>query len=151
MNISVWRQKFQISLLSVITWIGFVVVFGVFWGYAFLLKDKHLSTQEREVQYLREENRQLVEQNRELERRIEALQAEKDSPQENITGIPDTDPEFGQASQRSFIYTVKQGDTIWDIARLYNVDNKDLMRWNNLVSSQISPGDQLIIILDENE
>ncbi len=149
MNISVWRQKFHISLLSVSTGIGFVVVFGVFWGYALLLKDKELTTQKRALHYL-QENRQLAERNRELEQRIAAMQDKYIGTQEHTAETPNSDSQREQANQRSFVYTVKKGDTVWDIAALYNVDVESLMRWNNMTPrSKIFPGDQLTIIRDE--
>lgn len=44
-------------------------------------------------------------------------------------------------------YTVKQGDTLWEIARKYpGITLKDLREWNNLPpNAQIVPGQQLII------
>lgn len=43
------------------------------------------------------------------------------------------------------IYTVKRGDTLWDIARKYNVSVRQLKEWNNMRSSRIRPGDKLKI------
>jgi membrane-bound lytic murein transglycosylase D len=45
------------------------------------------------------------------------------------------------------LYTVKSGDTLWDIARKYpGVTETDIARWNNLGSgSRINPGQQLKI------
>jgi membrane-bound lytic murein transglycosylase D len=53
------------------------------------------------------------------------------------------------AKDNSIIYyTVKQGDTLWDIARLYpGVTGEDLCKWNNLASANnIKPGQQIKII-----
>lgn len=150
MDTSVWKQKFHISLLAVITWICFAAIFGTFWGYAFLLKDKELVTRQSELQYLREENRQLTKRNQELEQLIKSIQGGNEGTQENTSGTPNAGSEVEQAKQRSFVHTVKKGDTIWDIAGMYNVDVKAIMRWNNLTPrSRIFPGDQLVIILDE--
>ena len=149
MNLQAWTQKFYISL-SVITWACFVIVFSIFWCYAFLLKDKELTTQDMlrsEIQVLRKENRQLAEQNQQLEQTCGAVSGENQKKQGNKPDVTNIDPE---ASQRSFLYTVKKGDTIWDIAEMYNVDVEALMRWNNLIPrSRIFPGDQLTIILGE--
>ena len=41
--------------------------------------------------------------------------------------------------------TVRRGDTLWSIARQYAVSTTQLMRWNNLSSTLIKPGDQLEI------
>jgi membrane-bound lytic murein transglycosylase D len=43
------------------------------------------------------------------------------------------------------IYTVKSGDTLWDIAKLYpGVTDTDIMRWNNINNaSSLKPGQKL--------
>ena len=152
MNLQAWKQKFHISL-GVITWACFAIIFGIFWGYAFLLKDKELTTQDMlrsEIQYLRKENRQLTERNQQLEQVWGSTSTENEKQQENGPDATNIDSELEEASQRSFVYTVKKGDTIWDIAEMYNIDVKALMRWNNLTPrSRIFPGDQLTIILGE--
>jgi murein DD-endopeptidase MepM/ murein hydrolase activator NlpD len=43
------------------------------------------------------------------------------------------------------VYIVQSGDTLWDIAFLFNVSVQDLMAVNNKVSQEIFVGDQLII------
>lgn len=45
------------------------------------------------------------------------------------------------------LYTVKPGDTLWDIARKYpGVNESDIARWNNLgTGNRINPGQQLKI------
>jgi LysM repeat protein len=148
MNIQYWIQKLHISLTAV-TWISFILVFSIFGIYAFLLHQKTLSTQElvrQELQRLREENYQLLERTQELEARCAA---ENESKSMSSAAAPSAvEPE--QAQQRSFLYTVQKGDTIWDIAAMYNVEVNALMRWNNLSPrSRIFPGDQLTIILKE--
>lgn len=42
--------------------------------------------------------------------------------------------------------TVRRGDTLWSIARRYNVTTSQLIAWNNLSSSLIHPGDRLRIL-----
>ncbi len=67
----------------------------------------------------------------------------------------ETDPaspedEIAQEKERSFVYKVQRGDTVWDIATMYNVPVDDLLRWNNMTKrSRIFPGDELTIILKE--
>ena len=45
------------------------------------------------------------------------------------------------------IYTVRSGDTLWDIAKLYKgVTDTDIMRWNNISkASSLKPGQKLRI------
>lgn len=42
-------------------------------------------------------------------------------------------------------YVVKKGDTLYKIARMYNISVNDLMGWNNLSGNNINVGDKLII------
>jgi len=42
-------------------------------------------------------------------------------------------------------YTVKRGDTLWDIAKKYNVSVGQLQDWNNMRSVRIRPGDRIRI------
>lgn len=42
-------------------------------------------------------------------------------------------------------YRVQGGDSLWAIARRYDVTFRDLMRWNGLRSSRIYPGDEVKI------
>jgi membrane-bound lytic murein transglycosylase D len=55
----------------------------------------------------------------------------------------------GQSSTRSApgpaTVTVRRGDTLWSLARRHGVSTTDLMRWNNLNSSTIHPGDRLTV------
>jgi murein DD-endopeptidase MepM/ murein hydrolase activator NlpD len=43
------------------------------------------------------------------------------------------------------VYIVKSGDTLWDIAHIFNVSVTDLTAANNMVSQDIFVGDQLVI------
>jgi membrane-bound lytic murein transglycosylase D len=45
-------------------------------------------------------------------------------------------------------HTVKSGDTVWDIARMYQgISDSDILKWNNLTrNSKIKPGMKLIIM-----
>lgn len=139
-------QRFYLPLTATAaTWVWFIVICVIFGGYAVLFSQKILTTQHSELQYLRHDNASLVERNQQLEEQLAEFQAQGGRPQTSLAegvGQPD--------DQRSFIYTVKKGDTIWDIATFYNVEVRDLMRWNNLgLRSQIFPGDQLVITLEE--
>jgi len=43
------------------------------------------------------------------------------------------------------VYIVQSGDTLWDIAIIFNVSVTDIMAANNMVSQEIFVGDQLVI------
>ena len=144
MQLSTIAQRFHLSL-TVATWLWFGVICAIFAGYAVLFSQKILSTQHSELHYLRHENAALIERNQQLEEQMAELQAQREEGQTSLA-----EGALPSENQRSFVYTVKRGDTIWDIASLYNVKVKALMRWNNLgPRSQIFPGDQLVIILEE--
>jgi membrane-bound lytic murein transglycosylase D len=42
-------------------------------------------------------------------------------------------------------YQVKGGDSLWKIAKRFNIEAKDIMRWNNLKNKTIQPGLKLVI------
>ena len=42
-------------------------------------------------------------------------------------------------------YVVRKGDTLYSIARQFNVDKDDLRRWNKLSSNDLKPGKTLTI------
>ncbi|MFQ6618696.1 MAG: LysM peptidoglycan-binding domain-containing protein, partial [Fidelibacterota bacterium] len=47
------------------------------------------------------------------------------------------------------VYTVKWGDTLWEIARYFNVSVDDLMKWNEFTGKRkIRPGDKLVIFFN---
>jgi len=57
-----------------------------------------------------------------------------------------TGAETGQAESQEIVYTVRRGDTLWDIARSHNVTVEQLRQWNNLsLKSRIHPGDKFKI------
>ncbi|MFA8437967.1 peptidoglycan DD-metalloendopeptidase family protein [Pueribacillus sp. YX66] len=41
--------------------------------------------------------------------------------------------------------TVQEGDTLWDLSQKYDIEVKDIMKWNNLDSSLILIGQELVI------
>jgi membrane-bound lytic murein transglycosylase D len=47
-------------------------------------------------------------------------------------------------------YRVQSGDSLWAIARRYDVTARDLMLWNGLTSSRIYPGDEVRIYVGSN-
>lgn len=48
-------------------------------------------------------------------------------------------------------YRVQGGDSLWIIARRYDVTPRDLMRWNGLRTSRIYPGDEVRIYVSSPE
>ena len=69
-----------------------------------------------------------------------------------IVGFRQTEPSLGQAythqehGTNEIVYTVKRGDTLWEIAKTHNVTINQIRHWNNLVrKSKIYPGEKFII------
>lgn len=48
-------------------------------------------------------------------------------------------------SDEFITYTVKQGDSLFDIAKSYKTTKEDIMKWNGLKDTKIKPGDKLKI------
>ena len=48
-------------------------------------------------------------------------------------------------SHKSILYTVKDGDTLWDIAEKFNTKISVIIKSNNLSDEKIIPGQKLII------
>jgi membrane-bound lytic murein transglycosylase D len=55
-------------------------------------------------------------------------------------------PASPENNNRSTVYTVKNGDTLWDIAARYGVSIRNIKKWNNMRSNLIKPGDELKIL-----
>jgi membrane-bound lytic murein transglycosylase D len=52
----------------------------------------------------------------------------------------------GDSSSRTVrTHTVRSGDNLWQIARLYSVDVNTLRRWNNLQRQPLRPGQVLTV------
>jgi hypothetical protein len=131
-------------------WGSFALVVTIFGSYAYFLKMKESGEQKLflgEMRYLRQENHSFAEKIQELEQQCGTLSTEAGTPRQHP---PIEENSSETATERSFVYQVKRGDTIWDIAAMYQVDVKALMHWNNLTPrSRIFPGDELTIILEE--
>ncbi len=53
-------------------------------------------------------------------------------------------------AQKIAHYTVRRGDTLTSIAKRFKVSNDDILRWNRLSSSALTPGKTLTIQLAQN-
>ena len=49
---------------------------------------------------------------------------------------------------RKVVYIVRRGDTLWRIARRYDLSVRDIKRWNNLRGNLIRPKDRILLWLD---
>ncbi len=79
---------------------------------------------------------------KEIESLFSSSLADKISPaQPSVTNDPPSD-------DNTIIYTVRDGDTLWDIAARYSVSIRDLKKWNKRRSNIIKAGDQLKIMLN---
>jgi membrane-bound lytic murein transglycosylase D len=54
-------------------------------------------------------------------------------------------------AEKVLIYTVKKGDTLWEIARAHNVEPRDLKSWNDITRNKIFAGQELIIHINPAE
>jgi membrane-bound lytic murein transglycosylase D len=59
-------------------------------------------------------------------------------------------PTTNKANGSKFVYNVKQGDSLYEIATRYKTTVRNLKRWNNLRSNRIHPGDQLTLYLADS-
>ena len=58
-------------------------------------------------------------------------------PRRSLAGSP--------RGTRKIHHTVKSGDTLWHIARSYNIDWRDILRWNGRHTSRLQPGQHLVL------
>jgi membrane-bound lytic murein transglycosylase D len=80
---------------------------------------------------------------------ISTVESADTIPKNKITPAPKTanqsKADKQQSRTKNRYYTVKQGDSLWSIAKKYpGVTENDLMRWNNC-NANIQPGQKLII------
>lgn len=64
--------------------------------------------------------------------------------QQNATTAPAVASK-SKAQPGTVVYTVKKGDTLWDIAKAFEVTAADLKTWNDLGRSKILAGQELVI------
>ena len=48
-------------------------------------------------------------------------------------------------------YVVKEGDTLWDIALMYNLRVEDIRQWNNIRGNIIHPNDELVLRISKEK
>lgn len=64
-------------------------------------------------------------------------------------GSPSKTASSQPSRAKAVTYTVQQGDTMWAIARKFNVHPKELMRRNNLeMGTVLKPGDSITVVQD---
>lgn len=63
-------------------------------------------------------------------------QPKQDSPKQGIPKV-------------SIEYTVRSGDTLWEISQTFNVSIHDIKKWNGKRSNMIKPGEKLTIITNK--
>lgn len=68
----------------------------------------------------------------------------------NVNEIRKTQQKETRTSPKIARYTVRRGDTLYSIARQFNVDTDDLLRWNRVSPRALRPGTTLTIQLAQN-
>ena len=58
---------------------------------------------------------------------------------------PQTIPTIDESALEEIRYVVQEGDTLWDIALMYNLRVDDIRRWNNIRGNIIRPKDELVL------
>jgi len=79
-----------------------------------------------------------------LPKNSEKLAEQQDAPSPKKLVVSDNTPDT--SGGKTVVYTVRSGDTLWDIASRYGVSIRDIKKWNNRRSNLIKPGDELKII-----
>ncbi|MCA1990347.1 MAG: LysM peptidoglycan-binding domain-containing protein [Desulfarculus sp.] len=52
-------------------------------------------------------------------------------------------------NSRKIVHTVQKGDTLWSIAQTYNIDHKDIARWNGESDFKLMIGQQLALYIPQ--
>jgi membrane-bound lytic murein transglycosylase D len=68
----------------------------------------------------------------------------------NTVETPQTISTVDESSLEEIRYVVQEGDTLWDIALMYNLRVEDIRRWNNLRGNTIRPNDELVLKISKN-
>ena len=69
---------------------------------------------------------------------------------ESAMGGPDESPDSitSTKGRKKVNYTVRQGDSLWEIAREHDVHVVDVKAWNNLSTDYVRPGQNLVIYVE---
>lgn len=76
---------------------------------------------------------------------IDSLHVRPADPADLPQASPETVTPAPQTPSPQQVYRVKRGDTLYGIARRFNVGVRDIKRWNNLRGNRIHPGKKLKI------
>jgi membrane-bound lytic murein transglycosylase D len=60
-------------------------------------------------------------------------------------------PNADETSFEQIRYVVQEGDTLWDIALMYDLRVEDIRRWNNLRGNIIRPNDELVLMISKTK
>ncbi len=88
----------------------------------------------------------------ELKRSLAGLEAAKISSSPSSSPLKtSTQSDSVEASEKSFEYTIKKGDTLWELAiKRFHVNLQDLIRDNNIKNpDRIYPGQKIVVTLPE--
>jgi membrane-bound lytic murein transglycosylase D len=76
-------------------------------------------------------------------------EAKKVSPKK--IDVPKKIPSEDHGSFLEIRYVVQEGDTLWDIALMYDLRVEDIRRWNNLRGNIIRPKDELVLMISKGK
>jgi membrane-bound lytic murein transglycosylase D len=75
------------------------------------------------------------------------VQEAKVSPKK--VDVPKKIPNADESSSEKIRYVVQEGDTLWDIALMYDLRIEDIRRWNNIRGNIIRPKDELVLMISK--
>ena len=69
------------------------------------------------------------------------------APANSVVATDEVDPQY--PDRKKVIYTVDEGDTLWDISRNFKISVQEIIAWNDLENNKIHPGDQIHLYLKD--
>ena len=72
-------------------------------------------------------------------------EAKLESPSAKPAAVAPPRRAVAAAKGDQVVHVVRQGDTLWEIAKKYQVSHRDIMRWNKKRTSRLSLGQKLVI------